>query len=95
MKQEVYSRPGYDALWGWFGLSYASFLTIPRVLMHEMPDEWQGKMAKLLEEYDETFTNLPAIDTIVCLKKDGKFIKTPQWMINYRHPEKTVIEELK
>ena len=28
----------------WFGLSYASFLTLPRVLMEAMPEEWQRKM---------------------------------------------------
>lgn len=39
--------PGYDALWGWFGLSRASFLVLPRVLMHEMPDDWQLRMAAL------------------------------------------------
>jgi len=47
-------KKGYDKLWSWFGLSYASFLTLPRVMMHEMPDEWQGKMADLLEEWDST-----------------------------------------
>ena len=45
-------KKGYDRLWNYFGLSYASWLTMPRVLMHEMPDSWQLKMAKLLEEYD-------------------------------------------
>lgn len=47
------NKKGYDALWNWFGLSRSSWLTLPRVLMHEMPDDWQRKMAKLLEEYDE------------------------------------------
>lgn len=32
---------GENALWLWFGLSRASWLTLPRVLMHEMPDEWR------------------------------------------------------
>ena len=25
----------------WFGLSYASWLTMPRVMMEAMPEEWQ------------------------------------------------------
>lgn len=35
----------YDAakdLACWFGLSYASFLVLPRVLMQDMPPEWQA-----------------------------------------------------
>ena len=46
------------------GLSRASWITLPRVLCHETPDEtpdeWQLKMAKLMEEYDKywDFSNL-------------------------------------
>ena len=41
-------------LHGWFGLSYAAFVVMPRVAMMQMPKEWQEKMAELLHEYDET-----------------------------------------
>tara|TARA_Y100001951_G_scaffold104787_1_gene117844 strand:- start:50605 stop:50793 length:189 start_codon:yes stop_codon:yes gene_type:complete len=51
-------KEGKQELWNWFGLSYASFLTIPRVLMHQMSDEWQSEMCRLLQEYDETFPNV-------------------------------------
>ena len=68
---------GYERLWRWFGLSRASWLTIPRVLMHEMSDEWQEKMAQLLEEYDRTWKMDLDVDSYVQLRKDGKFIKTP------------------
>ena len=40
---------------GWFELSYAQFLTVPRLVMEAMPHEWQCKMADLLSEMDETF----------------------------------------
>jgi hypothetical protein len=87
---------GYDNLWGWFGLSYSSFLTMPRVLMHEMPDEWQSKMAGLLEEYDETFRHWPSgMGTRVQVTINGKMVKTPEWLINYRHPNFEKIRELK
>lgn len=93
------NRPGYDALWAWFELSYASWLTIPRVLMHEMPDEWQARMAKLLAEYDEAhhhFMDLdPPIDTVVCCKVDGRYVKPPEWLLNYRHPDFGQIAMLK
>jgi hypothetical protein len=93
--EQIVSTPGYDALWGWFGLSYSSYLVIPRVLLHEMPDEWQGKMAKLLQQYDEMFPNQPNIGTRVQITQNGKLIKTPDWLIKYRHPDYEAIKKLK
>ena len=49
------TRRGYEALWLWFGLSRSAFATLPRVLMHEMPDDWQADMARLLNQFDEVF----------------------------------------
>ncbi len=87
---------GHDKLWGWFGLSYSSFLIMPRVLMHEMPDEWQGKMADLLDEYDSTFRNWPdGMGSRAQVTMNGKLAKTPDWLINYRHPDIASIEDLK
>jgi hypothetical protein len=37
----------------WFELSRAEFLTIPRIALQSMPQEWQRKMVMLLEELDE------------------------------------------
>lgn len=85
---------GNEALWLWFGLSRASWLTIPRVLMHEMPDEWQLRMAVLLNEYDEHFPNGPNLGTRVQVTKNGKLTQTPDWLINYRHPEHEYIDQL-
>lgn len=42
--------PGADRLHTWWELSYASYLVLPRSLMQSMPDEWQDRMAALLEE---------------------------------------------
>ncbi|MBT7631292.1 MAG: hypothetical protein HN597_16555 [Desulfobacula sp.] len=66
---------GKERLWGWFELSYASFLVIPRVLMHSMPDDWQNQMASLLEEYQDTFPNQPHIGTRVQATKDEPLCK--------------------
>jgi len=92
--QKPIQSPSDGDLWKWFGLSYASWLTIPRVLLHEMPLDWQNKMTKLLEEYDDVFSNTPSLDTFVNLKKDGKFVKMPDW-IDYRHPRQDLIEPMK
>lgn len=88
---------GYSDLWDWFGLSYASFLVIPRVLMHEMPDEWQGKMAELLLEYDETFDQSKVgVDSVyVSARKDNKFASIPDWLKNYRHPNHFLIKSIR
>ena len=93
---EIISKPGYDALWEDFGLSYASFLTLPRVLMHEMPDEWQGKMAELLSEWHSTWSWPDDIGTsTVCHRLEGKFAPWPRWMLNYRHPNRDFINSMK
>lgn len=95
MSESKDTSEGYRALWGWFCLSRASFLTLPRVLMHEMPDEWQGKMTALLEEYEAAFPNQPDIGTRVQITENGKLVKTPDWILNYRHPQKSDIARLR
>jgi hypothetical protein len=79
----------------WFGLSYASFLTLPRVLLEAMPFEWQDRMADLLNEYNEAFPNQPDIGTRVQVTQDGKLIRTPEWLINYRRPNREAIDNLR
>lgn len=87
---------GKERLWSFFGLSYASWLTIPRVMLHEMSNEWQVKLADLLEEYDLTFSNQPNIGTRVQVTDlNGKLIKTPAWLSNYRHPDFKQLQAMK
>lgn len=86
----VPSKPGHDALWAWFGLSRSSWLTLPRVMMHEMPDAWQADMARLLGEWDNTWRGEGAstIATTRVLKsgQHGRFEAWPEWVLNYRRP---------
>ncbi len=79
----------------WFQLSYASFLVLPRVFMESMPLEWQQKLVKLLEEYQDEFPNQPDIGTRVQITKNKKLIKTPEWLINYRRPNTNEINKLR
>ena len=74
-------------LWLWFGISYSSWLTLPRAMMHEMPKEWQEKMAELLFEWDETWNTEDTPSPYVIARKDNKFTKWPSWVLNYRHPD--------
>ena len=86
---------GYDRLWAWFGLSRSTWLTLPRVMMHDMPDEWQNRMAELLEEWDETWDSHHMPEPHVTAKQDNKFAKWPSWLLNYRHPDKGALSELR
>ena len=84
-------NPGYEALWNYFGLTYASFLTLPRACMHEMPDDWQGRMAALLHEWDEAWSNAPEDVSVgfqvrAC-RGGGRLVNMPDVLVNYRHPE--------
>jgi hypothetical protein len=88
-------RKGYDRLWLWFGLTRASWLTLPRSMMHEMPDEWQDKMAELLFEWDETWDSSELPSPHVSAKENGKFTRWPSFVTNYRRPDKNEILALK
>lgn len=96
MKETIQPRNSGE-LWTWFGLSYASFLVLPRVLMHEMPIEWQDKMAALLHEYDETFDTSPVCHSVIVSAKDknNRFMKMPKYILNYRHPTRDEIKKLR
>ena len=89
------STNGHDKLWNWFALSYASWLTLPRVLMHEMPDEWQMRMADLLSEWDGAWDSQDMPSPSVSAKKGGRFTRWPEWVLNYRHPHKESIDRLR
>ena len=69
----------------WFELSYAQFLTIPRLVMESMPMDWQHKMAALLEQLDGTFDWRPKKGRYwVKLKDDkGRYCDAP--LNDYRY----------
>jgi hypothetical protein len=56
----------------WFELTYAQYLTVPRSVLQSMPDEWQEKFTKLLEELDETIDWRPKEGRYWVQLKDGK-----------------------
>ena len=91
----VLERPGYYALWLWFGLDRASWLTLPRVMMHEMPDDWQLRMAQLMGEWDATWDSSAMPSPYVSAKRGGKFTRWPEWLLNYRRPQRDEVERLR
>jgi hypothetical protein len=80
---------------GWFELSHASWLTLPRVLMEAMPLDWQKKMVALLEEYQAAFPNQSDIGTRVQITRDGRLTKMPEWLTSYRRPDIAAINSLR
>jgi hypothetical protein len=96
IQRDYDAMTGHDQLWQWFGLSRASFLVLPRVLMHEMPDDWQRQMAKLLNEHDEAFPCQPDIgSTVRATNLAGKLVPMPEYLVNYRHPDRSAIDRLR
>lgn len=49
-RQQDYDGPFHT----WFGLSYSSYLVVPRRVLQSMPAEWQRQMIALLDQVRET-----------------------------------------
>ena len=80
----------------WFGLSRSSYMVIPRVLLQDMPKDWQHKFVSLIRDYEEAYPNQPEIGTTVRITDvNGKLVKAPKWILNYRYPDQDKIKELK
>lgn len=65
-----------------FGLSYASWLVLPRLALQEMPLDWQARFMALMEEGEYLGLETPR-DVSVVRKKAGKFVNNDHWN-NYR-----------
>lgn len=90
-----------QAVHKWFGLSYASFLVLPRVLMEAMPADWQSDMTALLEQIGNRFHTNPIGDKFYMVKvgetpwpeedddgnpRDIKLEDPDDALCNYRRP---------
>lgn len=75
-------------MWDWFGLSYSSYLVLPRSLLCGMPEEWQVKMVALIDEMRKTYDSNKIDDNYDVILRDekGRFKADP--LSNYRHPPK-------
>ena len=79
----------------WFELSHAQYLTIPRSIMESMPNEWQKRMVKCLEELDETYDWRPKEGRYWVKLKDGKGRYVSDPLMEYRHSDKNYIKSIK
>lgn len=77
----------------YFGLTYASYLVLPRSVMQAMPVQWQTQMVKLLEQVEERYGGLygsNGYDVRLVADTDadtGEAIAfEPDPLANYRYP---------
>lgn len=85
-----------DYVHGWFGLTYASYLTLPRSLLEAMPAEWQKRFVSMLQEAEEEFPKSwpPEGHYRVSLVSDtGQFMRDD--LCEYRRPNTWLIESLR
>jgi hypothetical protein len=80
---------------GWFELTYAQYLTIPRSILEAMPHEWQERFVACLEQLDATFDWLPREGRYWCRLRDaeGRFVEDP--LMQYRRPDYAHIKSLR
>lgn len=81
-KDGVFYEDGED-IHHWFELSYAQYLTIPRSVLQSMPDEWQKRFVKCLNELDDTIDWRPKSGRYWVKLKDGqgRYVEDP--LMNY------------
>jgi hypothetical protein len=62
-----------------------------------MPDEWQDKMAELLEQWDETWdwSDCGFDYTTIVARKNNRFVKIRDVFTKYRHIDLREIEKYK
>lgn len=65
---------GFEPIHRYFGLSYASYLVVPRSLLQSMPDAWQARLVRCLEELFDVYDN-HAHYVVQTKDERGKFTK--------------------
>lgn len=74
-----------------FGLSYASYLVVPRTLLEEMPAVWQHALTGLLEEFNAAFPGLRDEYAVFKRGDRGRYVADP--LRRYRYPDHVAVEE--
>lgn len=77
---------GSEPINDWFELTYAQFLTIPRIFLKAMPLEWQRRMVECLSELDATFDWQPkeARFWVTLRGDDGRYVPLDPSLCDYR-----------
>jgi hypothetical protein len=84
-----------EAVSGWFELTYAQYLTIPRSLLQAMPPKWQRRFVACLNELDDTFDWRPEDGRYWVELRDGEGRFVADRLKEYRRPDHGYIEGLR
>lgn len=78
-----------------FGLSYASFLVIPRLLMEAMPYEWQKDMIDLMGELSKKYIWEMEDQRLVIRMTDqhNRLVTMDKNLCDYRRGDATIYEK--
>lgn len=90
MSNEDFDR---ESIHAFFGLSYASYLVIPRSVLQSMPGYWQKQFVNMLHELGERFElsdDDPKVHYTVYLRREGsmQFVHDP--LADYQRGRRTV-----
>lgn len=66
-----------DPVHGFFGLTYSSYLVLPRTLLQSAPVPWQKEFVRLLHELEQMFPGMGEGSYWVRKQEGGKFIEDP------------------
>lgn len=81
----------------YFGLSYARWLVVPRVIMQAMPLKWQKEMVALLNEMNNTYDwdSGNVNYEVMARGDDGKLTTLPPDLCEYRRPNGMFLKRIK
>jgi hypothetical protein len=79
-ERDAYNGP----VWDYFGLTYSSYLVLPRRMLCSLPRSWQARFVALLEEAEAMLPEeAQGGDYMVRRRERGRFVSDPN--IPYRH----------
>jgi hypothetical protein len=84
-----YTYNPYDPIHGFFSLSYASYLVLPRAVLQDAPPKWQEKFVRTLEELNHIVDYDDSSYTVQKRDDKGRFVEDP--LAQYRHPKRELI----
>lgn len=91
------STPGYNDLWGCFDRGQG-FMIFARSLAHEMPDDWQSRLAELIQEWESTWDfpdDFPVAYVSARNWRTNRFTRWPAWLIQYKYRNREAIDALR
>jgi len=87
-KEDIEELVDQEPVHNWFGLTYSSYLVLPRVLLQSAPLEWQQKFIRLLNDLEEMFPDQHGHEYWVRRKErdqNGRFRFIHDPLSQYRH----------